>query len=388
MTTNKKKKIMVIFGTRPEATKMAPVIQELRSTGLSWFNTTVVVTGQHKEQLYQALENFNLKADVDLNIMKERQTLTYITTSAISGLSQVIENEKPDLVLVHGDTQTAMCGALAAFYNQVPVGHVEAGLRSFNKYSPYPEEVNRKVADVVSDILFAPTNNGRVNLLREAYPEKDIFVTGQTSVDAALSMYNSNYNFIDEKIREIDFKNNRVIAVTAHRRENYGAPLRQMFSAMRRIVDEYPDTLLVYPVHLSPVVREVAFELLSDHDRIMLTDPLIFSDMLNLMARSYLVLSDSGGLQEESSVFRTPMVLMRDTTERPEALEANTVVLSGTEEDKIYTITSNLLSNVKDYTRMKNAVNPFGDGKASQRIVKYLAYHFGLIQEKPQEFES
>ncbi|GGE02572.1 non-hydrolyzing UDP-N-acetylglucosamine 2-epimerase [Paenibacillus nasutitermitis] len=382
-----RKKIMVILGTRPEATKLGPIVQELRKYP-EWFETKMVVTGQQKEQLYQALSHFNIQPDVDLSLMKEQQTLAYIMSTAITGLDQIIVKERPDLILVHGDTQTTLCGGLVAFFHKIPVGHVEAGLRSYNKYSPWPEEVNRKLVDVVTDFLFAPTIMSRDNLLREGFSENNIFVSGQTAVDAAIMTNRSDYKFHDKRLTEILNQDSRIITITAHRKENYGDPMLRMFRAIRRIADNHPDVSIVYPVHLSPIVRETAINILSGHERIHLLYPIDYPDMINLISRSYLLLSDSGGLQEEAPVFHKPLVLMRDTTERPEAVAANAVYLAGTEEEAIYAVTTRLLTDMNFYNTMSNAVNPFGDGEASRRIVQYIAHHFGLIYVSPEQFDA
>ncbi|NEZ43688.1 non-hydrolyzing UDP-N-acetylglucosamine 2-epimerase [Paenibacillus alvei] len=384
---NTKKKIMVIFGTRPEATKMCPVVQELKQQS-DWFDTKVVVTGQHREQLYQALSHFSLSPDLDLRLMKENQSLAYFTSAAIAGLDNVLAEDKPDMILVHGDTQTAMCGGLAAFFHKIPVGHVEAGLRSHNKYSPWPEEVNRRIIDAVTDLLFAPTSVGKDNLLREGYSEGHIYITGQTAVDAALQTYKENYTFNEAALHALVQHQGRIITVTAHRRENYGTPMQNMFRAIRRIADNHPDTAVIYPVHMSPVVRDAAHTLLSGHDRIHLLNTLEYPDMINLLARSYLIMSDSGGLQEETTVFNKPLVLMRDTTERPEAVDANMVALAGTEEDSIFNIANRLLSDEQTYLGMTKASNPFGDGQASKRIVQIIANHFGLTSEQTIPFKG
>ncbi len=372
-----KKKIMIVFGTRPEATKMCPVVQAFKKYP-EWFDVKTVVTGQHQEQLYQVLDGFGIEPNLDLKIMKENQSLAYVTTSAINGLDDVISSEKPDLILVHGDTQTSFSAAMAAFFHKVPVGHVEAGLRSGNKYSPWPEEVNRKLIDVICDLLFAPTNYSRENLLKEGYKPETIYVTGQTAVDAAINMYDEDYTFKNPTLNELKFeKNKKVITVTAHRRENY-EKMEQMFGAIRRIADENENVLFVYPVHMSPVVRKYAYGVLSNHERILLLEPIDFTDIINLMSRSYLVLSDSGGLQEECTVFHKPMILMRDTTERPEAIEAGSVYLAGNEGEPIYDITKRLLLDTELYNKMANSENPFGDGKASERIANIVAEYFGL----------
>lgn len=379
------KKIMVIFGTRPEATKMCTVVNALNKYP-ERFDVKVVVTGQHKEQLYQVLQNFNLKPDIDLGIMKENQSLSYVTSSAISGLDSVIQEDKPDFILVHGDTTTSFCGALVGFYHKIPVGHIEAGLRSYEKYSPWPEEVNRRLVDVVADILFAPTALSCENLIKEGYKKEQIYITGQTAIDAAMATYKEEYLFNEPELNKIDFENSRVITMTAHRRENYGEPMRQMFTAIRRVADNNPDVLIVYPVHLSPTVREMAYSTLSGHERILLLEPIDFVDMLNLQARSHFIMSDSGGLQEECVVFHKPLVLMRDTTERPEAIEAGAVYLAGTDESVIYDVSMKLLTDSNFYNQMATARNPFGDGKASERIAHILSQYFGFVAELPEEF--
>lgn len=365
---------------------MCPVIQELKRHE-EWFDTKVILTGQHREQLHQALAHFEIDPDANLNLMKENQTLAHITSAAIAGLDEVVARERPDLILIHGDTQTAVCGGMVAFFHKIPVGHIEAGLRSHNKYSPWPEEINRKIVDVVSDYMFAPTSMSRNNLLRDGYEERNIYVTGQTAVDAALLTYNAQYVFHEDRLNQIVNQQGKMITVTAHRKENYGAPMQNMFRAIRRIADEHPDATIVYPVHLSPTVHEMAFSLLSGHDRIHLLEPIDYPDMINLLARSHLILSDSGGLQEETPVFNKPLILMRDTTERPEAVAANAVYLAGTEESAIHAAATKLLTDQAFYAAMSNAVNPFGDGQASQRIVQIIAHSFGFVSELPAPFD-
>lgn len=384
MNEQTKKKIMVVFGTRPEATKMGTVIQELKKN-LQWFETSIVVTGQHKEQLYSALNAFELQPDIDLQVMKAQQTPSYITSIVIKELDEVIRQEKPDLVLVHGDTQTTVSAALTASYNKILVGHVEAGLRSFNKQSPWPEEINRCVTDAIASIFFAPTPTNRENLLREGINEELIYVTGQTQVDAAMKMYEQEYVFQQNTLNGIDFSK-RIVLVTAHRRENYGEHMNNMFRAIRRMADEHPDITVIYPVHLSPIVQETAKSILGNHERILLLDPLDYHDMINLISKVYLVMSDSGGLQEECPVFHKPLILMRDTTERPEGVEAGITVLCGTEEDAIFNAAHHLLIDKEEYRRRAEIGNPFGDGMASKRIVDALAYYFGFTEEKPVEF--
>ncbi|NMM52859.1 non-hydrolyzing UDP-N-acetylglucosamine 2-epimerase [Paenibacillus aquistagni] len=379
-----RRKVMVVFGTRPEASKMCPVIKELQ-TYTNYFDTKIVVTGQHREQLDQVLEVFDLQPDFDLNIMKANQSLAYVTSAALEGLDGILDKEKPDLILVHGDTQTAMVGAMAGYFHKIPVGHVEAGLRSHDKYSPWPEEMNRKIVDTVSDLLFAPTSLGKTNLLHEGYQEEQIFITGQTAVDAALQTHKEEYAFKESKLNAVDFNHSTVITVTAHRRENYGKPMEQMFQAIRQIADSHERVQIVYPVHKSPVVQEHAASILAGHDRIMLLDPLGYSDMINLLSCSSFILSDSGGLQEEAAVFNKPLLLMRDTTERQEAVDAGGVVLAGTNKEVIVGLANKLLLDEEFYQQMASSKNPFGDGKASQRIVQIIRHHFGLVDELPEE---
>lgn len=380
-----RRKVMTIFGTRPEGNKMIPVIRALRQHA-DWFDVVVVSTGQHREQLDQVFEAFHMKPDYDLAVMQHRQTLTGTLVRMLTGLDELLEQEKPDLVMVHGDTNTTAAGSLASFYHQIPLAHVEAGLRTFDKYSPYPEEINRRIAGITADIHFAPTPRAKENLLKEQVKEETIFVAGQTGVDATLDTLARPHVFEEPRLRELDFESHRVIAVTAHRRENWGEPMRQMFSAMRDLVDKYPDVLLVYPVHLSPAVREVAFPILQGHPRIMLLDPISYPDMLHLASRSYMVMSDSGGLQEETPCMGVPQVLMRETTERPEAVEAGVVIKAGTSYQGVFDAADRLLSDPVLYQRMAKARNPFGDGRASQRIAQYLGWMWGFTDERPAEF--
>lgn len=384
MREQTKKKIMIIFGTRPEATKMGTVIQELKKYP-HWFEIVVVATGQHKEQLFKALNAFNIQLDINLDIMKVQQTPSYVTSAVIKDLDEIFAKEKPDLVLVHGDTQTTVSAALAATYNKVPVAHVESGLRTFNKTSPWPEEINRCVIDVISSVFLAPTEVNKANLLREGINSDYIYVTGQTQIDSAMAMYEPECCFQEARLNSIDYSK-RIILVTAHRRENYGEPMKQMFRAMRRIVNDHPDITMIYPVHLSPIVQETAKSILSNHERIILLDPIDYYDMINLISRVHLVMSDSGGLQEECPVFHKPLVLMRDTTERPEGVESGVTILCGTEEEAIYEATHKLLTEDDEYARCANSKNPFGDGKASERIVYALAHYFGFVHEPPMEF--
>lgn len=377
-------KVMTVFGTRPEAIKMAPLVKELYK--YDNIESKVCVTAQHRQMLDQVLDIFKIQPDFDLNIMQDRQTLSDITTRAILGLRGVFEEAKPDIVLVHGDTTTTFAAALAAFYSQIKVGHVEAGLRTYDKYSPYPEEMNRKLTGSIADLHFSPTYANKDNLLKENILEDVIYVTGNTVIDALSDTVDKNYVFNDDFLREFDFDNKRVVLVTAHRRENIGKPLEDICTALRRLCDDVPDISVIYPVHLNPVVRETTGRILGNHDRIHLIEPLNVQDMHNLMDRSNLIMTDSGGLQEEAPSLGKPVLVLRNETERPEAIKAGTVKLLGTDTDKIYTEARLLLDDKNEYDRMAKAVNPYGDGKASERIVKAMLYHFNLSSIRPDEF--
>jgi len=368
-------KILVIFGTRPEAIKMAPVVLQLQKFP-QYFNTMIAVTAQHREMLDQVLDLFCLKPDFDLDIMQSGQTLFDVTTRALTGLNSVMAEAKPDMVLVHGDTTTTFTGALAAFYHQVAVGHVEAGLRTQQKYSPYPEEVNRRLAGVLADLHFAPTETSYQNLLNEGVSAQDIMITGNTVIDALLQTTCAEYKFSDPLLQDLDFANKRIILVTTHRRENLGEPMRNCYTALRRITREYKDVEVIFPVHRNPKVREVVECELGDCKQVRLTEPLDYEPFANLMARSHLILTDSGGIQEEAPSLGKPVLVLRDTTERPEAIMAGTVKLIGTEEEDVYRETKLLLDNHGEYFRMATAVNPYGDGKASERIMKGILRYF------------
>jgi len=383
----KKIKVMTIFGTRPEAIKMAPLVLELEKYP-DQIISQVCVTAQHRQMLDQVLEIFRITPDFDLNIMASKQTLIHITTRALEGLNQVIGNEKPDIVLVHGDTTTTFVGSLAAFYNKVAIGHVEAGLRTFDKYFPFPEEMNRKLTGAMADLHFAPTDTNKENLIRESIAPETIYTTGNTVIDALKTTTCENYVFENEMLNEIDFAKTRVLAVTAHRRENLGEPLENICTALRMILETFEDTLIVYPVHLNPVVKETAENILGDHPRAKLIHPLSAQDMHNLINRCYMVLTDSGGIQEEAPSFGKPVLVLRNETERPEAITAGTVKLAGNETDVIFRLASELLNSKTEYAQMAQAVNPYGDGLASERIVKALLYHFGLSTERPEEFKA
>lgn len=376
-------KVMTIFGTRPEAIKMAPLVHRLEQA--EDITSVVCVTAQHREMLDQVMDILHLKADYDLNIMQPRQTLCSITTRSLSGLDEVLEEAKPDIVLVHGDTSTTFAGALAAFYHKIPVGHVEAGLRTFDKYSPFPEEMNRKLTGQIASLHFAPTERNRRNLEAEGICD-GVLVCGNTVVDAIHTTVQPDYIFRDPILQKLDYKNHRVLLVTAHRRENYGEAMENIMRALRRIAERYDDVDIVYPVHLSPYVRETAAKYLGGHDRIHLIDPLTVDEMHNLMQRSKLILTDSGGLQEEAPSLGKPVLVLRRETERPEAVEAGTVRMAGVEEEKIFSMACTLLDDSAEYEKMAHAVNPYGDGQTSRRIVQAIRCWFGLTERMPDEF--
>ena len=377
-------KVMSVFGTRPEAIKMAPLVKVLEAS--EEIESVVCVTAQHREMLDQVLEIFDLHPKYDLDIMQSRQSLAGITTRALTGLEEVMAEEKPDIVLVHGDTSTTFAGALAAYYNQVKVGHVEAGLRTYDKYQPFPEEMNRRLTGALTDLHFAPTPLAKEHLLKENVGADGIFITGNTVIDALAHTIEDGYTFHEDVLNTIDFQGKRVIAMTAHRRENLGGPLRNICHAVRRIVEEFPDVEVVYAVHKNPAVQEVAREILGGHDRIHLTDPLDLKDMHNLMCRSFFVMTDSGGLQEEVPSMGKPVLVLRNVTERPEGVEAGTLKLAGTEEETVYAMAKELLTDKEVYEAMAQAKNPFGDGNASKRIRDAILYAFGRTQERPADY--
>lgn len=367
MTLTKKWKVMTIFGTRPEAIKMAPLVLELEKHTED-IESIVTVTAQHRQMLDQVLDTFGIKPDFDLNIMKDRQTLIDVTTRGLEGLDAVMKEAKPDIVLVHGDTTTTFIASLAAFYNQIAVGHVEAGLRTFNKYSPYPEEMNRQLTGVMADLHFSPTEVSAENLRRENKPEDRIVVTGNTAIDALKTTVREEYTHpVLEKMGT-----DRMILLTAHRRENLGQPMRNMFRAIKRLIEEHDDVQVVYPVHMNPAVREVANEVLGNDPRIHLIEPLEVLDFHNFASRSFIILTDSGGVQEEAPSLGKPVLVLRDTTERPEGIAAGTLKLAGTDEETIYSLAKELLTNEETYAAMSQASNPYGDGEASRRIVEAL----------------
>ncbi len=367
-------KVFTVFGTRPEAIKMAPLVKELSKT--EGIESRVIVTAQHRQMLDQVLEIFDIVPDFDLDIMRERQSLSGITKRALEGICEILEKEKPDIVLVHGDTTTTFAGALAAFYSGTKVGHVEAGLRTFDKWSPFPEEMNRRMTGVLSDIHFSPTTKNRDNLLREGVPEEKIVITGNTVIDALKTTVKKNYEFSDEVLKNLPWKEKRVILMTAHRRENLGEPLYNIMRAVRRIATEFEDVEVVYPVHLNPAVQSVAKEVLGDMENVHLIAPLDVQELHNAMAASYMILTDSGGLQEEAPSLGKPVLVLRTETERPEAVEAGTVKVVGVLEEDIYAASKQLLTDREEYDKMAKAVNPYGDGHASERIVKAILEHF------------
>ena len=378
-----KLKVMTVFGTRPEAIKMAPLVLELEKRDN--VESIVCLTAQHREMLDMVMDMFGIKADYDLNIMQQRQTLAGITTKAINGLDEVMAKAQPDVVLVHGDTTTTFAGSVAAFYNKIKVGHVEAGLRTYDKYSPFPEEMNRKLTGSIADFHFSPTLANKNNLLKEAIDENAIYITGNTVIDAIKYTVKDDFKFKDETLAKADFEGNRVILVTAHRRENLGEPLRNICRAVTRLVNEFPDVEVIYPVHLNPAVRETVYEIMSGNDRIHLIDPLDVDELHNLMKRCFMVMTDSGGLQEEAPALGKPVLVLRTETERPEAVAAGTAKLAGVEEEDIYNLGKTLLCDKAEYDKMAKAANPYGDGNASARIVDALLYEFGYTDVRPSD---
>ena len=382
----KKIKVMTVFGTRPEAIKMAPVVLELQKHPEAII-PVVTVTAQHREMLDQVLNLFNIRPDHDLDIMAQGQTLFDITAKAMLGLDKVLTEENPDIVLVHGDTTTTFAGSLAAYYHQIAVGHVEAGLRTHNKYSPYPEEMNRKLTGAMADLHFAPTETSRENLLQEHVADDSIFVTGNTVIDALHQTVREDFKFEDEMLQGVDFKGKRIILVTTHRRENLGEPMRHVYRALKELTEEFSDVEVIFPVHRNPKVREVVKEELGGLSKVHLIDPLDYEPFANLMHRAHLILTDSGGVQEEAPALGKPVLVLRDTTERPEAVSAGTVKLIGTEKDRVYSESKLLLTDEKEYNRMAEACNPYGDGEASRRIIQAILYHYGFDENRPDVFK-
>ncbi|OBR91817.1 MULTISPECIES: non-hydrolyzing UDP-N-acetylglucosamine 2-epimerase [Clostridium] len=379
-------KCVTIFGTRPEAIKMAPLVKELEKR--KEIDNKICVTAQHREMLDQVLQLFNIVPDFDLNIMKTKQTLTGITNRVLQGLEEIFEDEKPDLVLVHGDTTTTFAGALAAFYKKIKVGHVEAGLRTYDKYFPFPEEMNRKLTGAIADLHFAPTTGSKSNLLKEGVSENQIFVTGNTVIDAMRFTVEKDYKFSNDELNTIDYDNKKVIMVTAHRRENWGKGIENICNALKRIIDENKDTEIVYLVHLNPVVKDMVYKILGNVSRVHLLPPLDTKETHNLMNKCFMVMTDSGGLQEEAPHLGKPVLVLRNVTERPEAVEAGTVRLVGTDEEKIIKLANELIRNPKEYDVMSKAINPYGDGKAAYRITEAILQYFDLAKGTYSEFKS
>lgn len=378
-------KVMTVFGTRPEAIKMAPLIKVLQQR--DEFESIVCITAQHRQMLDQVLDIFDIRADFDLDIMRAGQTLSDITARVMKGIEETVKTAQPDIVLVHGDTTTTFAGALGAFYCQAKIGHVEAGLRTYDKYSPFPEEMNRCLTTKLADLHFAPTRNNENNLLKEGISPSAVYVTGNTVIDALKTTVQENYVFADDTLKKLDYKKSRMILVTAHRRENLGEPLKNICRAVLSLVQTYPDVEVVYPVHLNPLVRETAYEILGGHNRIHLIDPLDVTELHNLMHKCYMVMTDSGGLQEEAPSLGKPVLVLRNETERPEAIAAGTVKIAGVNEENIKNLASILLSDRTEYDKMSKAVNPYGDGHASERIADAILYYFGKKDFKPSNFE-
>ncbi|MDX8361066.1 non-hydrolyzing UDP-N-acetylglucosamine 2-epimerase [Cytobacillus sp. IB215316] len=377
----KRIRVMTIFGTRPEAIKMAPLVLELQKQS-EHFESIVTVTAQHREMLDQVLHIFGITPDYDLNIMKERQTLTDITTRGLEGLEDVMKKVQPDIVLVHGDTTTTFVASLAAYYNKIVVGHVEAGLRTWNKFSPFPEEMNRQLTGVLADLHFAPTSKAQANLLNENKEEQGIFITGNTAIDALKTTVKDQYThpILDQ------LGHDRLILLTAHRRENVGEPMRNIFRAVKRLVEEHSDVQVVYPVHLNPAVRELANDVLGNDSRIHLIEPLDVIDFHNFASRAHLILTDSGGVQEEAPSLGVPVLVLRDTTERPEGIDAGTLKLAGTDAGTIHQLATELLTNKEEYEKMAQASNPYGDGEASKRIAEAIKYYFKQLANRPADY--
>lgn len=379
-----KLKVMSVFGTRPEAIKMAPLIHQLSKCAS--IQSILCVTAQHRQMLDQVLASFHLHPDYDLDIMKDKQTLEEITTNALVGLGRVMQEAQPDLVLVHGDTTTTFAGSLAAYYHKIKLGHVEAGLRTYDKWQPFPEEMNRKLTGALADLHFAPTALAKEHLLQEHIDESSIFVTGNTVIDTLQTTVKQGYHFLEERLNSIDFSKQRVIAMTAHRRENLGQPLLEICQAVLKLVKEFSDVEVVYAVHKNPAVREPVYALLGQQERVHLVEPLEMNDMHNLLNKSYFVMTDSGGLQEEAPSFGKPVLVLRNVTERPEGVQAGTLRIAGTQADTIYSLAKQLLTDQKEYDKIAIAKNPYGDGHASERIVDAILYAFGRISDRPLEY--
>jgi UDP-N-acetylglucosamine 2-epimerase (non-hydrolysing) len=380
-----KKKIAVIFGTRPDTIKMAPIIIELQKHP-EHFDVLTIATAQHRQMLDQVLDVFKITPNYDLDIMAPKQTLASLTAKIITGLDEILEKEKPDMVLVQGDTSTTCIGSLAAFYRQIPVGHIEAGLRTNDKSNPFPEEINRRITGCITDLHFAPTATAKNALLKENFDPKTIFVTGNTVVDALEYSVKENYTFAVPVLNELTKDGKKIVLVTMHRRENWGKPMEGAASAIKRLAEKHPDFRFIFPVHLNPIVREAVTPILKDMKNVSLIEPLDYLDFVNLMAKSYLIFTDSGGVQEEGPHFGIPILCLRYVTERPDAVDFGTVKLVGLDEEKIYSTALNLIENKEEYKKMANAVNPYGDGLSSERTIKIIKNYFGLANEEVKEF--
>ena len=380
-------KIAIIFGTRPETIKMFPIISEIKKFS-HLIDCRIIVSGQHREMLDQMLEIFQINSDYDLNIMEQGQSLSNITNNSLLGIEKILKKERPSMVLVQGDTTTTFAGALAAFYQKIKIGHIEAGLRTNNKYYPFPEEINRHLTSVLVDLHFAPTKQSSKNLLSEGIKRKDIFISGNTVIDSLLLMIKGNYIFREPLLKDKKIFEKKIILVTMHRRENWGEPLRKTCRAINKIIDDHPDVSVIFPLHKNPETRRNVKEILQNKKDILLLDTLDYDDMINLMSKSYIMLTDSGGIQEEGPSLGKPVLVLRDETERPEAIEAGVVKLIGTNEERVYSEVDTLLNRRDKYIEMSKNINPYGDGKASERIVKKILYDFNLIDQSPDEFKA
>jgi len=380
-------KIAIIFGTRPETIKMFPIISEIKKFS-HLIDCRIIVSGQHREMLDQMLEIFQINSDYDLNIMEQGQSLSNITNNSLLGIEKILKKERPSMVLVQGDTTTTFAGALAAFYQKIKIGHIEAGLRTNNKYYPFPEEINRHLTSVLVDLHFTPTKQSSKNLLSEGIKRKDIFISGNTVIDSLLLMIKGNYIFREPLLKDKKIFEKKIILVTMHRRENWGEPLRKTCRAINKIIDDHPDVSVIFPLHKNPEIRRNVKEILQNKKDILLLDTLDYDDMINLMSKSYIMLTDSGGIQEEGPSLGKPVLVLRDETERPEAVEAGVVKLIGTNEERVYSEVDTLLNRRDKYIEMSKNINPYGDGKASERIVKKILYDFNLIDQSPDEFKA
>ena len=380
-------KIAVIFGTRPETIKMFPILSEIKKYS-HLIESKIIVSGQHREMLDQMLEIFQIHPDYDLNIMKQSQSLSHITKNSLLGIEKILKKERPSMVLVQGDTTTTFVGALAAFYQKIKIGHIEAGLRTNNKYYPFPEEINRHLTSVLADLHFAPTENSCKNLLSEGIRRENIFVSGNTVIDSLFLMIKENYIFREALLRDVKIFEKKIILVTMHRRENWGRPLRETCQALIKLIDDYSDLSVIFPIHKNPEIRKIANEILKSRKEVLLLDTLDYKDMVNLMSKSYIILTDSGGIQEEAPSLGKPVLVLREETERPEAVEAGVVKLIGTNSKKIIKEVKELLDNKEKYLEMTRNINPYGDGKASERIIKKILYNFNLVNQSPDEFKA